>query len=178
MSTWGDLTGNPVDSLIYYVVEGFYDTLEARDVETGETVWTHSFSGNPDLLDDAGSNSNLILADGVLYYNTLEQLYAFDAATGEITYHVDLVEPIWLNSGESQMAMANNIVYIAYLYGDSQGSFVHAYNATTGDFLGKLPDQTTASGVHVVPVIASGQLYILYDRTELVVYGPETTPPP
>ena len=167
LSRHSDLTGNPEHNLIYYVNDlSPEDMLEAFDIEEREASWTHFF---PPSSGD-GSSSNIILADGILYYNTWEQLYAFDAEEGIVQYHVPLVGD---GAGDTFIAMANNIIYVLYGVGDSQGSFVHAYEAATGTFLARLPERPTATFVSVSPTIANGQLYVLYDYSELVVYGQE-----
>lgn len=167
-----EMIGNPDHDLVYYVaaehISGNTEySLVALNVKTSEIEWTYE-------LDSGGSN-NLILADGILYYNSYEYLYALDAQTGESLYEVGLSEPA--GGAHNHMVMANGIIYVVQRNGDSEDSFIHAYTATTGGFLGKLSSRPTASSVNQSPTIANGQLYVLYDDDELAVYGQQVVPP-
>ena len=162
----GHLMGSPDDNLIYFIT-ATGATLEARSTAAGQTIWTHTFS-------EGVSTSNPILANGILYYNSDENLYAFNAQSGKSIYTAPLIEGLSIAGNTSIMSISNNVIYIVYSDGDSEGSFAHAYEATSGRFLGKLPARpTTVAPVYDPLVIANGQLYVLYNANELVVYGQE-----
>jgi outer membrane protein assembly factor BamB len=95
------------------------------------------------------------VADGVVYVDSYDNLYALNARTGA---------KLWTIGGiYSEPAVANGVVYVG-----SDDYNVYALNARTG---AKLWSYTTGYQVESSPVVANGMLYVNSDDYKVYAFG-------
>ena len=144
------------------------DTVYGIDVETGETVWTHSYPCNEKvgIRDYDGPFATPTVADGVVY--TLSRkgdLFALDAKTGKVIWQRDIVKedgvrpPGFGGLAGSPLVLGNKLI----VNGSSGGM---ALDLKTGRPLWK---SGMGSGGHATPVAMR-----IGGKTYLAIHGPRT----
>ena len=160
---WSYCTGAPISSspvihagIVY--IGSLDDTLTALDIHMGKMVWQVQGSAN--------FYSTPVIQDGVVYAATLDGLYAIDAKTGFVHWHI----PIEANGGKfwSSPVVAQGLVVIGIAASFSEKPAVAgrilAFDAKTGKVRWRtytLAKKAVKGGVWSSPAI---------DKTRGIVY--------
>lgn len=145
----GYYVGAPIigDEIVYALA----DKLYALDVHTGNELWSASPSPGYSAVESSA------IAYGIIYMISGTQVYAFNAATGVLTWNYTYVETgDWFSLG---VIVANNIVYAGF--GREAPPGEHAFTLVSLDALNGSPvwQYTTDMAGALHPIIANGKLY-------------------
>jgi outer membrane protein assembly factor BamB len=169
-----------VDGKVYVSVQGNNNdvgpskTLYALDATNGQVAWTTSFMPETDV---GNNESAFAIADGVVYIERDQTLFAFDAATGD-----ELSRSPVLVNGLARSTLGSGAIYFTYGRFGSERNALLAVDTASGR---QLWDVTVGAAELSWPVVTGGMIYVgdaggvLYalGADQSVPASPQASPP-
>lgn len=124
-------------------------TFFLLNASTGHTLWKYDLSSSDSMAHGAAE------ANGVVYVATTSgAIYAFNAASGTLLWHVAGPAPSFGPAVNVYPMVVNNIVYLATQHG------LYAYRASNGALLWQRTTGMNFEPIVQQPIISNGSLYI------------------